>query len=134
MRKSLIISIVWLWATWAFGQCGSAANTDLDGPYVSSTSSDKCSGHIGPLGESKPLGLQRHLPYRTYESSFRIQALSFDRHDTVRLIPPLVLVEQFNQMHDADPCLPFSALHTVRRPRFIDRKIVLRAALERGWQ
>lgn len=136
MRKSLIISIVWLWGTWAFGQCGSASNSDLDGPYVSSTSTDKCSGggHIGPLVENTPSGLERHPPYRSYESSVSIRVLSFGRQNTVRLVPPLLLVERFNQVHDAAECLPFSPLQTANGPWRPNRKTILRAALERGEQ
>jgi hypothetical protein len=46
MTKRLIISILLLWGTHrAIGQaCGSTRDTDLDGTYVSSTSTDQCSG------------------------------------------------------------------------------------------
>jgi len=56
MKKRLIISIMWLYGThWAFGQCGSAHDSDLSGSYVSSTSTDPCSGggHVGIVGEAE---------------------------------------------------------------------------------
>lgn len=138
MRKSLIISVVWLWGTWAFGQCGSARDTDLDGPYVSSTSTDPCSGtgHVAPIADNDLPRLQRYfVPYRSKESSASVQFLVFGRHYDPRLVQPLVLADQFKQVHDGSTaCLHFSGLPAVNGSCRTDRKMVLRAALERGWQ
>lgn len=155
MKKSLIISIVWLCGTHlAAGQCGSARDTDLNGPFVSSTSSDQCSGggFVGNLAQNQLSDSQQDALSHTVvrERASVVHLLFFSEQHTSKLIHPSIFINQLNQMHDPrGACLQVSVLGSVSELRnggpFLNarrttgtnrdrnRKMMVRAALERGW-
>src|SRR6266404_7166750 len=105
MKKRLIISIMWLYGThWAFGQCGSAHSSDLDGSYVSSTSTDPCSGggHVGIAGETKT-PVSQHSVFdiaAIHSRSAAAPVIFFGHKYTAELAHPLILINRTNQIHD----------------------------------
>lgn len=155
MTKSLIISIVWLCGIHvAVGQqCGSASNTDLDGPYVSSTSSDKCSGG-GRVLQLAQKQVVDHEQYGLHVPGARarlagVHPFIFGQQFSGKLFHPLILINQAKQAHDARAYLQISAFTYASKLEngspFLGeiaagkncetgRTMMLRAALERDWQ
>jgi hypothetical protein len=153
MKTILIISIVCLCGTHlAFGQCGSTHDTDLDGAFVSSTSSDQCSGggHHILIAQNQGSGPGRYVLHQTVScEKFATSQLIFLSHPYPRKLA-LPLIDRLNQMRTpSEAYLQSSALKSV--PELRDnalsgamttfrilcsegRRIVLYAALERGWQ
>jgi hypothetical protein len=153
MKKSLIISIMYLCGTHlAFGQCGSSRDTDLDGSFVSSTSSDPCGGHGKLIAQNQASTPRQYVRHQTVsrENFASCQLIFLGRQYPRKLALPLLLIDRLNQMHTpSEAHLQMSALKSV--PELRDnalrgattisgihcsegRRIVLYAALERGWQ
>jgi hypothetical protein len=153
MKKSLIISIMCLCGTHlTFGQCGSTHDTDLDGAFVSSTSSDQCSGggHVTFIAQNQGSGSRQYILHQTVSlEKFAGDQLSFlIRPYPNKLVLPLI--DRLNQMRTpSEAHLQISALKggTELQDNVLSgamttsgihcsegRKVVLYAALERGWQ
>lgn len=155
MKKSLIVSIVYLCGTHlAFGQCGSAHDTDLNGSFVSSTSSDQCSGggHVTLIARNRGSGRRQNVLHQAVlrENFANRQLIFLSRQYPRKLAIPLLLIDRLNQMDT--PCeahMQMSALKSVSDLRdnalpdtmttsgihcTRGRRVFLRAALERGWQ
>lgn len=147
MEKLLIVSLLWLSGThWAFGQCGSQHGTDLDGPYVSSTSGDQCStGPRGVLADADAPS-SRQLAFRSFvergsTSAAPVIFVSHKYHP--KFARSLILISRASQI--ADPpadCLQGPTLENISvvqhnssaaqavRGCYILTGAILRAALE----
>lgn len=152
MNKSLIISIVWLCGTYlAFGQCGSARDTDLDGSFVSSTSSDPCGGHGKLIAQDQASALGQCARYQTVsrENLASCQRIFVTYKDRRKLVLSLPLIDRLDQTevpsgihlrssalkHVSElQCNPLSGATTAARYPREGRRVMLRAAREEGWQ